>query len=374
MTSDAYMGKQGNAVAGTPGAASAVRIRPMALHEAAGVVALIRHCYGPTYFYQNLYCADKIAELNRSGAMQSIVAVNEADVIVGHMTIFNNETIGSVALSGKRDASRLGEPAMLMVRSDHRSQGILARMMALALAPGGACARDLEGLFCPPVTDHVYSQRAMYQYGFLDCGYLLDYYPPAHIVGLSADAGQRTSLVLTYLARTSSRRRHVYPPARHARMVMDTIAYLGDEAVLGEPHRYVAHAETVVQTSIAVNLGNACIKILRCGRDVRQCLVREMGMLRGLRIEAVLLYLSLNDPATAVMADDVETLGFHFAGVLPGTTIGDALILQYVAAGRATPPCPALASARARQIFAYVRKSIDERIGLRRHTPAGAGL
>jgi len=42
------------------------------------------------------------------------------------------------------------------------------------------------------------------------------------------------------------------------------------------------------------------------------------------------LLLPLQDPATQILVEDFEEMGFFFAGILPDESIGDALILQYL--------------------------------------------
>jgi serine/threonine-protein kinase RsbW len=42
------------------------------------------------------------------------------------------------------------------------------------------------------------------------------------------------------------------------------------------------------------------------------------------------LFLPLEDPKTGVLTAEMERLGFFFAGILPETSLGDVLILQYL--------------------------------------------
>jgi serine/threonine-protein kinase RsbW len=45
---------------------------------------------------------------------------------------------------------------------------------------------------------------------------------------------------------------------------------------------------------------------------------------------AINLFLKLKDPLTAKYTAELEKFGFFFAGILPETKIGDAIILQYL--------------------------------------------
>jgi len=48
------------------------------------------------------------------------------------------------------------------------------------------------------------------------------------------------------------------------------------------------------------------------------------------QMAAINLFLSLEDPGAALMAEEFEKLGFFFAGILPCSKIGEAVILQYL--------------------------------------------
>ena len=42
------------------------------------------------------------------------------------------------------------------------------------------------------------------------------------------------------------------------------------------------------------------------------------------------MFLKLTDPRTYWLTAEIEKMGFFFAGILPESRIGDALILQYL--------------------------------------------
>jgi serine/threonine-protein kinase RsbW len=47
-------------------------------------------------------------------------------------------------------------------------------------------------------------------------------------------------------------------------------------------------------------------------------------------VAAIDLFLPLQDPLTYFLTEELEKLGFFFAGIEPETFIGEALILQYL--------------------------------------------
>lgn len=336
-----------------------IEIRYMKICEAADVVRLIYQCYGYTYFYENFYSPERIAEFNKRGVMKSLVAVNKLGEIIGHMTLFTNESVGNVAVSGAKEDCKLAEPSMVMVRPDYRNRGVLTRMMNRALKEDFSYTKNLSGLFAPPISEHIYSQLVMYKYGFKDCGCLLGNYPPAHIKDISDTQAQRISLVLTYYSLQKQNNPIIYPPDRHRKMILDIYDNLDMIPKWEEPQchyeAYRCKGTSLVKTKFAPQLNNATIKVKRYGTDIVACVKKKMKEMLARNTEAILLYLSLNDPLTFGFVEQFERMGFFFAGVLPGMSIGDALILQYLNVNHFNYDKIQVASKKAEEILEYIR-------------------
>jgi serine/threonine-protein kinase RsbW len=338
-----------------------IKIRNMKISEAIGVTRLISQCYGDTYFYRDFYFPERIAELNERGVMKSLVAVNELDEIIGHMTLFKNESIGSVAISGTKEDCKLGEPAMVMVRPDYRHMGILNRMMNQVLKEDFSYTEKLTGLFCPPISEHVYSQLAMYRYGFKDCGCLVGNYPPAEIIDISSKKAQRLSLILTYYSLKNCSNDIIYPPRHHRKIILAIYENLGIAPKWETPQEncddydYTGHS--LLKTVIVPTLHNASIRVCKYGADIIKTVKREIREMLIKGVEVILLYISLNDPLTYTLTSDFEQLGFFFAGVLPATSIGDTLILQYLSVSNFDYDNIQVSSEKAIEILNYVKQS-----------------
>ncbi|MCC5464612.1 GNAT family N-acetyltransferase [Pelosinus sp. Bkl1] len=337
-----------------------IEIRYMKLCEAVDVVRLIYQCYGYTYFYENFYYPEHIAEYNERGVMRSLVAVNKNGEIIGHMTLFRNEIIGNIARTGTKEECKLGEPSMVMVRPDYRNMNIFSRMMNRVMKEDLSYTKNLSGLFSPPISEHIYSQLAMYKCGFKDCGCLLGNYPPAEIKDISNKQSQRISLVLTYYSLQNRKNKIIYPPSQHRKMILDIYGNLGAVPNWEEPQCHYddqSYKETsLIKAKIVPKLNNASIKVSRYGADIVECVKKKMKEMLAKNTEAILLYLSLNDPLTYKFAEQFEQMGFFFAGVLPAMSIGDALILQYLNASNFDYNKVQIASKNAKEILDYVRK------------------
>jgi len=48
------------------------------------------------------------------------------------------------------------------------------------------------------------------------------------------------------------------------------------------------------------------------------------------QIASITLFLNMSDPATFFLTSEFEKMWFFFSGILPGTSVGEALILQYL--------------------------------------------
>jgi hypothetical protein len=118
----------------------------------------------------------------------------------------------------------------------------------------------------------------------------------------------------------------------------------------------VAEASAMaVKLSRALNL--ARIRIDRWGPDAIDILRRHVKELCLHQRQVIHLLLGLADPATAVLAQRCEELGFFFAGVLPcGLPSGDALILQYLNNFAVRYEALQTASEFAARLAAYVQK------------------
>lgn len=71
------------------------------------------------------------------------------------------------------------------------------------------------------------------------------------------------------------------------------------------------------------------IHVSQYGSDWLEMLKQELRRIRRHEVQLVEMYLSLADSATPWAVTEAERLGFFFTGILPETTAGDLIILQY---------------------------------------------
>ena len=294
-------------------------VRLMRDEEAIEISRCAYKSHGYSFFDDHIYYPERLVELNRSGELISAVAVTEDNVFMGH-----------AGLLYQNPEDRIAELTFVFVNVEYRGQGALNRLNEFLLATPKS--REFAGIYAYAVANHIFTQKALVRAGLNDCGILLATSPMSwKFKGIAGDASQRISVVLAFKYMETPRRLTLYVPAHHRDMVAKLYRNLGVEHDFGTPS-LTAPAAGAPEILSSVNPAEGCAEIFvaRYGAGV----VREVRkLLRGFclqQVAAVNLFLNLEDPATFLLTQEFEKLGFFFAGILPCARVGDTLILQYL--------------------------------------------
>jgi len=295
-------------------------VRGLEEHEAIEVSRCAYKTHGYTFFDDHIYYPERLVEMNRSNEMISAVAVTKDNVFMGHSALLYQYPDDTSA-----------ELTFVFVNVEYRGQGALNRLVDyLFKVPK---KRELRGIYAYAVTNHPFTQKSMIKFEIRDCGILLATSPSSwKFKGISDDASQRISVALCYRYLELPPVRKLYAPLHHQKMISRIFASLGagHEMVVPEPAKVSYAPETVLLTGINELESCAEIFITACGEDVVKQVKKALRGFCVQQIAAVNLFLRLEDPATFAMTEPLEQMGFFFAGVLPESRIGDALILQYL--------------------------------------------
>jgi len=296
-------------------------IRLMEPKEAIEISKCAYRSHGYTYFDDHIYYPERIVELNHSSLMISAVAVTPENVFMGH-----------AALVFEHPGDTIAEMTFAFVNPEYRGAGCLNRLTEFLFEVAGK--RELDGVYAYAVTNHIYSQKAVHKYGINDCGILLGTSPETWVFkGISKENRERISMVVGFRYIGTPRPVTIYAPPHHKEIIERLYRNIGAEHSFAVPTTLDPHFsqdEAVVETSFLASEGNADIVITSYGANVvRQVrgILHELCLKQAATIELVL---NLEDPITSFLVSEFEKMGFFFAGILPGTRIGDALILQYL--------------------------------------------
>ncbi len=221
-------------------------------------------------------------------------------------------------------------------------------------------ARDegLAGLFSEATAAHPYSQRANIELGAHETGFLLGWIPASVANDAAAAAPRRRqSAALFYTKLNDGHERRVYAPPRHHEIVGQTLALCQLRGTLATPP---TGAELASRTELRVEVDEdhnlALITVHTPGADLETVISAERHHLFHRRcLDAIYVDLPLEQPATALVADDLERLGVSYAGVFPNhRTDGDVLRMQSLHRVRVKADDIAVASDHGRELLDYV--------------------
>jgi anti-sigma regulatory factor (Ser/Thr protein kinase) len=294
-------------------------IRLMRPEECPEVSRLFYRAYGYSYGIDSIYYPDKFAQLHRDGLIVSVVTVTKENGIVGHLALVRNDA-----------EERTAEAAMAVVQPDFRGQGFQNLMISTL----GDEARKigLLGIYSKAVTNHIFAQKAGIKAGFKRCAIAVGLIPADRsFKGIRAELSQRESVAFGFLPLTDPAGIVLYPPAQHRQFVQKIFTYIGLSRSFGNGIGAAAKEETSsIKTTVVPSYNRAVIEIHAYGKDTVSEIKKTLKELRFKKTEEITLYLSLEDPLTAVFCEAFEEMGFFIAGVLPFSHVGDALILQYL--------------------------------------------
>jgi serine/threonine-protein kinase RsbW len=281
------------------------------------------------------------------------VAVSPQGKIIGHVAIFFS-----------KDNPFLAELGTAAVDPDFRGHGCLRRLSEYALAE--ARWRQLSALYGRPVTSHTYSQKVAADFGFQPCGLQVGLGPAfLSFKKIHEELSQRESMVIIYRSLTPTSPGTIFPPSRHRQIILKLYAALGltpataePDGELSVPGRELGHLNLTAYQSAAF----AVIKIKTIGSDTLEALRRQLKHLCQARFEVINLHLDLSQPQAALLAPQCESLGFFFAGIVPGLNGAQTLILQYLNNIPLDYDRIQLHSPLAREILTYVKQADPNRL------------
>jgi anti-sigma regulatory factor (Ser/Thr protein kinase) len=293
-------------------------IRLLRPEEAVQVSQCIYRAWGYTYPNDDLYYPDRIAHLNATGELVSVVAVDEAGEVVGHFAL-ERPGLGSIAETGQAVVS----PA-------HRGRKLLERMRTFAEEEAGRLG--LVGLFGQPVTSHTFTQHGEESTGAHLCGVSLGEAPRSmNFKGIRSEPlPQRESLLLYFKYLGAPPTAVVHTPPRHRAMLERLYGNLGAPAEFRAPAAAKGSGNVVV--SMFHGLGAGVIRVRRVGADTAAEVRRaRQDLCDSAAAEVVNLELPLAQPGTPHLCEAAESDGFFFSGMGPRfAPDGDALRLQYL--------------------------------------------
>jgi len=296
-------------------------IRPMRSHEAIQVSKCFYQSYGYSFVYRQIYFPDRIVELNDKGQISSVVAITSDGEVIGHCALIDWDSRPNVR-----------EIGLAVVKPGFRGQGCLTQLAQYLIDK--ARSEGVEALFVLAATNHTYSQQVIHRFGFNDCGLLVGLGPTTlSFKSLTETLPQRETYMICFRHLKKPEDLRLYPPEHHKEFIRKLYRNIGIEPLFEtpaepEPQFSEPHSKLTVEHYSPTGFG--WIEIEAYGSDVLQEIKTRLKELCLRHIEVIQLYCNLGDPLTYYMTGQLEQLGFFFAGIKPASTVGEALVLQYL--------------------------------------------
>jgi len=328
-----------------------VTFRFLGPDEGGVLTEAIEAAYGTTYDVRWVYDQAEVRARLSDGRYVSCVAESADGGLLCHM---------GMSLAAAGDA--VGHSGQAVTLAAARGQHLFTRTKRFLM--DWAREQGLAGMFSEATAAHPYSQRANIELGAHETGFLLGWIPATVANDAAAGASRRRqSAALFYTKLNDGHERRVYAPERHHEIIGQTLALCELRGTLAKPGPETELAErTELHVEVDEDHNLALLTVAVPGADLEQTLAAERRHLfhrRGL--DAIYIDLPLEQPATALVADDLERLGVSYAGVFPNPrTDGDVLRMQSLHRVRVKADDIAVASDHGRELLDYVLADIPQ--------------
>jgi serine/threonine-protein kinase RsbW len=328
-----------------------VNFRFLGADEGGILTEAIEAAYGTTYDVRWVYDPAEVSARLADGRYVSCIAETGGGELLCHM---------GMSLAAAGDA--VGHSGQAVTLEAARGQHLFTRTKRFLM--DWARGQGLAGMFSEATAAHPYSQRANIELGAHETGFLLGWIPASVSNDAAAAAPRRRqSAALFYTKLNDGHERRVYAPARHHEIIGQTLALCELRGTLAKPSPKAElrdRSELHVEVDEDHNL--ALITVQVPGADLEETIGAERHHLfHRAGLDAIYIDLPLEQPATALVAGDLERLGVSYAGVFPNRrTDGDVLRMQSLHRVRVKADDIAVASDHGRELLEYVLADLPE--------------
>jgi hypothetical protein len=327
-----------------------VTFRFLGSDEGTVLTRAIEAAYGQSYDVRWVYDPDEVGRRIAAGTYVSCVAESPAGDLLCHM---------GMSLAAAGDAVAHSGQAVTLPAA--RGQHLFTRTKRWLM--DRARERGLAGMYSEATAAHPYSQKANIELGAHETGFLLGWIPATVSNDAATGRRGRQSAALFYTKLNDGHEREVYAPGRHREVVARTIELC---KLRGEPADPPPGAEPAARSELHCEIDRdhnlALITVRVPGADLEQAIGAERRHLfHRLGLDAVYVDLPLEQPATALLADELERLGVSYAGIFPNSrTDGDVLRMQSLHRVRVKADDVAVASDHGRELLDYVLADLPQ--------------
>ena len=182
-----------------------------------------------------------------------------------------------------------------------------------------------------------------------------------NVIGFNhAYGNNRIVAALMYVPLHAAPKRVIYLPERYRDLIQDMYVKLGYERSVHDADSESSIKSSVISIKKDSGLGIVKINAQRPGHDFLECIARFQQQFRLEGIEAMYVDLPLGDPATALLVDDLRSLGLFYGGVILERGGTDILRLQCLINANIKPDATVLADDHGKMLLDFVMSDAQE--------------
>ncbi len=300
------------------------------------VIRCFESCYGHTYISE-FYDPEWLREQIRSGAMRSVVAVDEEAGIVGHM-----------ALKVVHEGALACEAGSTVVEPDFRNQGLMSRMGRMIT---DLCISEgFVGNVNEPTTAHDIMQKGSVEGGGVEMGIMLELIPAGTEFREFETGEGRLATTVVYQPLAAAPERSLFVPEVYRELLAGLYREADLERHLEVPQEPVLPARSTMTRSLIERSSLARIWVERVGVDFE-------SVMSGFEPPSAVsqVDLLLDDAGVEVATSVLRSMGFFFCALMPEFARTDVLRLQRLENPGPHAFEPRLVNAGAKSLLALMR-------------------
>ena len=323
-----------------------VQVRRIKEYEAIEIARMAYYVYGYTYVSEHIYFPDRIIAMDKTNQLISCLGLTNDDKIAGYVAVISHEEFPAIA-----------ELGAAMTHPDYRGRKVLDGVVDFAIKEALSCHRTT--LYAQATTAHPYSQPILKRLGYTPWGFMLSYISPMLIKQIDDDTQKRHSVVVAGKIYDQAKPANIFIPKQHKSLILSIYAEMGIK--VKEPRETLIQDKSVFTTSVNATLGMGKIVVNVVGKDIIHILKQEITKVKRQQLVLCDLYINMCDCGCKLMFDRIESIGFFFTGILPGSAAGDFAALQYFNGIDVDFELIKLSDGFGHHILKYLQKSYTER-------------
>jgi hypothetical protein len=286
--------------------------------DAPGVRNLFLSVYGEGYPIRTYLDPEKLIAENAAGRVISSVSRTMRGDIVGHNALYQSAPFKKLYESG----------AGLVHEKYRGGKGVFDRLIRHGIEVG-AKKFDLDAIFGEAVCNHVFTQKATENLGFLPCAVEVDLMPATAYIKEKSASGRVA--VLFGIIETKNILQTVYLPSVYEEPMLYLYSGLKEKRDI-QPATVMINEEAVTQIDVEyfefAQVSRTAV--WRAGVDFEAVFALQEQELFKRGAEVMQIALNLSDPWIGSIAEILRKQGYFFCGILPRWLNADAMLMTKI--------------------------------------------